>query len=444
MSRAVVIGAGWVGLPTAIWLTDLGHQVTVVECAPERLTVLRRLQPPFNCPELSWRLQAAGSTERLTFEVSLEDCDPNVDVGMVMLAVPADTHPDGSVDLSIVATVIKTLVAWQPARDALVCVRSTLSVGDSVRILAAVGDSDLPNRYVYWPAFIRQHRAFVDLAQPDRIVVGSRRAQIANRFVEQILPTDLHDRVLIMSCEEAELTKQMSNSVLAVNQVLTAELASICEKYAIKSEVVIRGIAGDFRVGQDLLEHHPGLGDLCLRKDLSALCKIAGDTGMLLRNAARRSEELRRLVVGNILGHVRRIGPQPNAAVVGLGYASQVGDIRGALSPQLLAALQGSANVCVWDGYADVSSVIATMRSIKAFPSLEACLRDADVAVLLVDHPELQQVNWQAQAALMKGVYSIFDFAHVIPASEPGVSEHLHAWYTAGSCPLCSRSADVV
>jgi UDP-N-acetyl-D-mannosaminuronate dehydrogenase len=127
-----------------------------------------------------------------------------------------------------------------------------------------------------------------------------------------------------------------------------------------------------------------------------------------------------------------------------LGYASQVGDIRGALSPQLLAALQGSANVRVWDGYADVSSVIATMPSIKTFPSLEACLRDADVAVLLVDHPELQQVNWQAQAALMKDVYSIFDFAHIIPASECGVSEHLHAWYTAGSCPLCSRSADVV
>lgn len=247
-----------------------------------------------------------------------------------------------------------------------------------------------------------------------------------------------------MSCEEAELTKQMSNSVLAVNQVLTAELASICEKYSIKSEVVIRGVAGDFRIGQDLLEHHPGLGDLCLRKDLSALCKIAGDNGMLLRSAARRSDELRRLAIGNILAHIRRIGSQPDVAVVGLGYASQVGDIRGALSPQLLAALQGSANVRVWDGYADVLSLIATMPGVKAFPSLEDCLRDADVAVLLVDHPELQQVNWQAQAALMKGVYSIFDFARVIPASEPGVSEHLHAWYTAGTCPLCSHPADVI
>src|ERR1022692_199857 len=444
MSRVVVIGAGYVGLPSAIWLTDLGHEVTVIDCAPERVALLRRLQPPFSCPELSLRLQAAGSTERLTFELSFEDYQPNVDVGMVMLAVPADTRPDGSVDLSIVATVIKTLVAWQPARNALVCVRSTLSIGDSVRILAAVEDSDLPNRYVYWPAFLGQHRAFVDLAQPDRIVLGSRRAQIAKSFVDRILPTDLHNRVLTMSFEEAEATKQMSNSVLAVNQVLTAELASICEKYAIKSEVVIRGIAGDYRIGQELLEHRPGLGDLCLRKDLSAMCKIAGDNGVLLQSAARRSDELRRLAVGNLIGHVCRIGPQPNVAMVGLGYASGVGDTRGALSHQLLAALQGRAKVRVWDGYADVSSVIAAMPGIEAFPSLEVCLRGADVAVLLVDHPELRQVDWQTQGESMREVHSIFDFAHALPASQRGASECPRAWYTAGSCPLCSRSADVV
>lgn len=444
MSHVVVIGAGYVGLPTAIWLTDLGHKVTVIEFAPERLAMLRRLQPSFTCPELHWRLQAASSTKRLTFEVSLEDCQKNDDVEMVILAVPADPLPDGSVDLSIVTAVIKKLVDWQPARNALVCVRSTLSIGDGARILAAVEDPELPNRYVYWAAFLRQHMAFVDLAQPDRIVVGSQRTQIANRFVCNILPKNLHDRVLIMSCEEAELTKQMSNAVLAVNQVMTAELAAICDKYAITSEVVIRGIAGDFRIGQELLEHHPGLGDLCLRKDLSALCKIAGDTGMLLHNTARRSDELRRLAVENILSHVRRIGPEPNVAVVGLGYASQVGDIRGALSPQLLAALQGNANVRVWDRYADVSSVIATMPSIKDSPSLEVCLRDVDVAVLLVDHPELQQVNWQVQASSMRGFYSIFDFVHVVQDSEAGVSKHLHDWYTAGSCPLCSRSVDVV
>jgi UDP-glucose 6-dehydrogenase len=233
-----------------------------------------------------------------------------------------------------------------------------------------------------------------------------------------------------MSCEEAELTKQMSNSVLAVNQVLTAELASVCENHTVNSEVVIQGIAGDFRIGRELLEHRPGLGDLCLRKDLSALCKIAGKAGTLLKSAAYRSDELRQTAIANILGHVRRVGSGANVAIIGVGYASQVGDIRGALGPQLLAELQGSVNVRVWDPYVDILSLTATMSNVQVCPSIEICLTDADVTVLLVDHPELQQVDWQTQVALMKSTNTIFDFAHVIPPTETGISKHLHAWYT--------------
>jgi UDP-N-acetyl-D-mannosaminuronate dehydrogenase len=138
---------------------------------------------------------------------------------------------------------------------------------------------------------------------------------------------------------------------------------------------------------------------------------------------------------------VRRLGHRPKVAVLGLGYASQVGDTRGALSPELLAALRNCADVRVWDGYADVSSVVEVMPRAMAFSSIEACLMDTDVAVLLVDHPELQQLNWQA-LPFPRGVYAIFDFARVIPASEPRVSEHLHAWYTSGSCSVCSRVID--
>ncbi|WP_375411634.1 nucleotide sugar dehydrogenase [uncultured Bradyrhizobium sp.] len=433
MPHVVVIGAGYVGLPTAIWLNEIGHQVTLVETAPERLDMLRCQQAPFSCPELSSRLQAADM-ERLRFQSCLEDCQTTDDVEAVILAVPADSRYDGSIDISILTNVIKSLVTWPPARNAFICVRSTVMVGDSAQMIAAVDHASLLNRYVYWPAFLRQHRAFEDLARPDRIVVGCQSAQTATRFANQVFPENLHDLVLVMSCREAELTKQMSNSVLAVNQVLTAELSLVCEHHAVNAEIVRRGIAGDFRIGMDLLEHHPGLGDLCLRKDLSALCKITGETGTLLDSAAYRSDEFRRVAIGNIVRHVRRIGRSPTVAVVGLGYASQVGDVRGALSPQLLSALQGSTAIRVWDAYADVSSVIATMPGVEGFESLAACLADADVAVLLVDHPELREVNWEAQVGLMKDVRSIFDFARVTPA---GISDRLHNWYTAGSCPLC-------
>jgi UDPglucose 6-dehydrogenase len=439
MPHVVVIGAGYVGLPTAIWLNEVGHQVTVIEPARERLDMLRCLQAPFSCPELSPRLRAADR-KRLRFQSCLEDCQSTDNVEAVILAVPADSRHDGSIDLSLLTNVIKTLATWPPARNAFICVRSTVMVGDAAQIIAAVDHPGLLIRYVYWPAFLRQHRAFEDLARPDRIVVGCQSAQTATGFANLVFPPDLHDLVLVMSCREAELTKQMSNSVLAVNQILTAELSLACEEHAVNPETVRRGVAGDFRIGSDLLEHHPGLGDLCLRKDLSALCKIIGGTGTLLHSAACRSDELRRLAISNIVKHVRSIGRSSTVAVVGLGYASQVGDVRGALSPQLLSALRDTtAAIRVWDAYADVSSVITIMPGVEAFESLAACLADADVAVLLVDHPELHEVNWEAQVALMKDVRSIFDFAHVTPAS---ISDRLHTWYTSGSCRLCLSNGE--
>lgn len=440
MSHIAVIGAGYVGLPTALWLTELGHDVVVMDSARERVDMLRKLQPPFSCPELSLRLRMATSTGRLSFELSLDYYRRSADVEIIVLAVPADTYADGSIDLSVVVSVIKMLVEWQSARKALVCVRSTLSVGSSVQILAAVGDSDLSNRYIYWPAFLRQHRAFVDLSEPDRIILGACSKETMEMFVTSVLPSELHKRVLVMSLEEAEAAKQMSNCVLAVNQVLTAELAVMCEEHAIEPKVVIRGVAGDFRIGGELMEHHPGLGDLCLRKDLSAMCRIGGESSALLKAAANRSDDLRRLAIDNIVRHVSHLGDQSKVAIVGLGYAAGVGDVRGALSPQLIASLQGKAKIRVWDAYADVSCVIADLPGIETFPRLEDCLRGSDAAVLLVDHPELKEINWQAQVRSMKRHPSIFDFAYALSSSTLRFSEFIHAWYAAGTCQICADS----
>ena len=62
--RIVVVGAGYVGLVTAVGLATKGHRVEVVETNPDRLSILREGRSPIHeagLPEaLSAMLATAG------------------------------------------------------------------------------------------------------------------------------------------------------------------------------------------------------------------------------------------------------------------------------------------------------------------------------------------------------------------------------------------------
>ena len=65
-STALVVGAGYVGLVTAVGLAELGHCIHLVETREDRLALLRQGIPPIHEAGLAEALAAAIAAGRLS------------------------------------------------------------------------------------------------------------------------------------------------------------------------------------------------------------------------------------------------------------------------------------------------------------------------------------------------------------------------------------------
>ena len=161
---ATVIGAGYVGLVTAVGLAGLGQDVRLVEAAPERLAALRAGRVPIHEAGLQEGFDAAVAAGRL----SVHDAPPD-GPGIVLVCVGTPIGEDGLSDLRQIDAVLAELAPRLGPSDVVV-IRSTLPVRGT---RPAVLDAGLPTSRTFTnPEFLRQGTAVEDFANPTRVVIG--------------------------------------------------------------------------------------------------------------------------------------------------------------------------------------------------------------------------------------------------------------------------------
>ena len=98
-----VIGAGYVGLTTAVCLAHLGHDVVCADIDAERVERLNKGEVPILEDGLPELLSEGLSSRRLRFVVGARNAASVA--GFVFLCVPTPQGDDGSADLSFVDAV---------------------------------------------------------------------------------------------------------------------------------------------------------------------------------------------------------------------------------------------------------------------------------------------------------------------------------------------------
>lgn len=322
--RIAVIGAGYVGLPTAAVLAHHGHQVTIAERDERRLSALRQGHSPIVEHGLEELLKEGLSSGRLRAVPKASDAV--VGAEFVFLCVETPQSKDGSADLSYI-TAAAAEIAPNLADGAIIVNKSTVPVGTVGLVERVIGRADV--LVVSNPEFLREGTAVSDSLKPDRVVVGSDDSEAAAKVAE--LFGDSSAPVVITDATTSELIKYASNAFLATKLTFINTMAGLCEAVGADVLDLVLGIGYDKRIGFEFLRPGPGWGGSCLPKDTKALVAIAKSAGYdveIVRGAISGNADQMQRVVDKIATAAGGTLEGRCVAVLGLSFKANTNDRR--------------------------------------------------------------------------------------------------------------------
>jgi len=388
-----VIGAGYVGLVTAVGLAGLGHRVNLVEVAAGRLRALRDGRIPIHEEDLQEGFDAAVADGRLTVHGTLPDA-----LGIVLVCVGTPIGDDGSSDLRHLDASLAEL-RDRLGPDDLIVIRSTLPVGDTRRVVEAAG---LPTSRVFTnPEFLRQATAVHDFAHPSRVVVGRfPDADASSLDAVLALYEPLDGPRLVVDVEAAEIIKNAANAFLALKLSFTNEIAALCEEAGADVDEVLAGIGADPRIGRTYMHPSFGFGGSCLPKELTTLAVTGRMLGLPMHVTAAASAAngaAQERFAGRIADLVGGL-PGRTVGLLGLAFKAGTDDIRDSPAVRLAERLiAGGATVQAYDPVAGANAA-ARVPALRVVPDAASAVDGVDVIVIATEWPEFLDLPWAAWA----------------------------------------------
>jgi UDPglucose 6-dehydrogenase len=393
--RVGVVGAGYVGLTTAVCLAERGLDTVSVDVDRGKLDRLKAGIAVIDEPELQDVLRSGLARGTLRFTADYAEL---ADRDVVFVCVPTPSGPDGAADLAAVDAAVDQLGAVLRS-NAVVALKSTVPVGTTRRMSERLRDKGI--RVVSAPEFLRESHAIHDFRHPDRLVIGAvgeDEAEVVRRaYGSDTAPT------LRMSPESAELAKYASNAFLAVKLSYTNSLAELCTRVGADITDVTRCMAADDRIGGSFLQPGPGWGGSCLPKDTAALVHTAEEHGVTLAEvqACRATNAAQ---AARVVSTLRQVLNRPLSSIrvtaLGLTFKSDTSDTRD--SPALAVCAQlaaAGAQVCGYDPeLGAIDAGVLHAARVTAVDDPYRAAKAADVIVILTEWQQFADLDWPAIA----------------------------------------------
>ena len=409
--RMLVVGSGYVGLPTAALFADAGFQVTAVDIKPEIIRdinegLIKTHEPGLN--ELVLRNVKAG-TLNATSHLNADFGSTNIFI--VCVQTPIDKHKRP--DLSFLEGALQTIGA-NVKKEKIVVLGSTVPPHTMSRLvkprlellsgLRAGTDFYL----AYAPERIAPRKALEEFVKGPRLVGGVE--QNSTRIVAELFRT-VCKRVLETDALTAEVTKLVENTFRDVNIAFANQLALICEQLEVDVLEVIRLANTHPRVNVHM--PGPGVGGPCLPKDPYLLLSSAEYVGYNLVKVARQINDfMPKHVVKLILQALTNVSKdveRSKIAILGTAYKANVDDPRLSPAACIIDRLKSlGAEVVVYDPRCNESF------GAKRESSLLEVAKGADCLVVITDHKEFKSLNLQEIKKLMKSKPAIIDGRRIV------------------------------
>ena len=256
--KIAVAGTGYVGLVAGVCFADMGHQVICVDIDEKKVKLMESGVSPIYEAGLEEMMRKNYDAGRLHYTTDYRSAYKNAEA--IFIGVGTPEQPDGSANLSYIATVAKQ-IAENIENDCLIVVKSTVPVGTNDKVEQFIRDflvHDVKVEVASNPEFLAQGTAVHDTLHAARIVIGTE-SEWAEQCLREIY-SDFNLPIVSVSRRSAEMIKYASNDFLALKISYLNDIANLCELVGADVEDVAKGMSYDCRIGSRFFKAGIGYG----------------------------------------------------------------------------------------------------------------------------------------------------------------------------------------
>jgi UDPglucose 6-dehydrogenase len=412
----LVVGAGYVGLATAVFLADKGRKVHVVDRNPDVASGVASGKLHFKETELAHRLQAVVKAGTLTASMPTRESYQSSDI--IIVAIDSVDHANWKMRLRS----FRTMAEWigEKKRPTTVILKSTNILGFAEYFRSVLDKSALGRRInlVVSPEFLREGFAYEDSANPWRVIVGSRTRR--ESAAVRALYTELYGTeipVVETSYRGAELIKLAANLYLSHRLAFIHEVADYASLYKLDLDALRQGIGLDPRIGLGYFNPGLGFGGSCLPKDLNLINSRQLGSRFTFETAATAL-----IVNDRVLAHVIKrlrhaLGPlnRKHIAMLGCAFKGEVDDSRGSRAVKLAVKFRRQgAVVAIYEPFIKRGTRIHDGSEELVSTDLKTALKGAHAVIVGTAHRQFARLSGETARKLVKSRF-VCDPFRILP-----------------------------
>ena len=382
-----VVGLGYIGLPTAALLANVGYYVHGVDVNQYTVEVINQGKINIIEPDLDTFVHSAVASGRLRAST----IPAQADVFMICVPTPFlnDGNPVPQPDLSYVEAAAKAIAKYARPNN-LVILESTSPVGTTELVrdtLSQYGVDVSSIHFSYCPERVLPGRIKIELIDNARVVGGLTAA--ATEVAAAFYKTFVKGAVLKTDSRTAEMCKLVENSSRDVGIAFANELSILCDGLGIDVNELIRFANRHPRV--NILQPGCGVGGHCIAVDPWFIVAKDPKNSNLIRSAREVNNFKNKWVIEKVKNEALKFQIANNRpariACMGLAFKPNIDDLRE--SPALTVA----ESLC--DAMFDVVAVEPNIESRKGLKlvSIADGVKDSDIIVFLVKHSQFVSLD---------------------------------------------------
>ena len=392
--KICIIGQGYIGLPTAALFSKNNCEVVGVDVNEEIIEKLNKGIIHIEEPGLGEIIKSA--VENNVYKASLTP--QKADAFIITVPTPYIVE-NYSCDLSYVINACESIIPYLEKGNTVI-IESTIapmSTDDTIKpIFEKAGFEIGKDLFLsHCPERVLPGQILEELVNNNRII-GGVTPQCAKK-ASDVYKQFVKGEIMLTEAKTAELSKCMENTFRDVNIALANELTKICTEIGVNALDVIEIANKHPRVNL----HHPGpgVGGHCLAIDPYFIYAKAPQTAKIIKLARDTNKSMPDFVCDN----VKKIIPSGKIAVLGVSYKGNTGDDRESPAYEIIAKLSTNYEISIHDPHLNNPN----------FSSLDDTTKNADLILILCDHDEFKNLNYDLILENVKNPV-IFDTKNII------------------------------